>query len=596
MTRFLAWIQSPLLQRVVALFLLLALVPTLLLSIVAQSLVRVSHQHDVAALEQLLLAEKSDELQKFFADTLGILDLRVGYTQRSPIALAEQDFLLQGILEENENILDVRLMDLDGKETSRRNRDGVVEELQNAMLLPEFRVAASGESYVGDVVSTIVGPVVTLAAPVRNRQGDIIQVLAADVALAPLAQSIRAARLGTAGYLTLLDREGRLIASGAPTSAVGTPLVSVPLVAATLAGRAYAGTEEEARYVSELSQELVVAASRQLPNTGWLMFVEWPVRDADAVLDSVRRQTIAVTALSIAVVALLAPLFASRLTRPIRQLQQGAAAIEQGNFDYIVSIRTNDELEELGTSFNTMAGGLKRLQELKNEFVFIAAHELRTPVTAIRGYVSMLLEEPKELSAITKKYLGTIWNVNERLVQLVNDILEIARSEAGRMKVAVAPLDLHASIAQVMTEVTPLAKERNIELTFDGERIPSVLADDVRLKEVLMNFLSNAIKYNRDNGFVRVRAKVVSGAVAVSVEDNGYGLSPEEQSHLFEKFFRSEAPEYRKVPGTGLGLFITRELVERMGGTVSFASEKGKGTTFTFTLRIAPAGGAPSAS
>ena len=252
-------------------------------------------------------------------------------------------------------------------------------------------------------------------------------------------------------------------------------------------------------------------------------------------------------------------------------------------------IKTKDEVQELGDAFNKMTAGLKRLQELKNEFVFIAAHELRTPVTAIKGYISMIFEDTKaNLTDSVRQSLETVSRANDRLVQLVNDILEIARSEAGRLKIEVFAVDIRESTEAILEEVAPLAAEKKLTLVYQPPAdLPLVLADTARLKEIIMNFVSNAIKYNRESGLVTITHEIADDKIVTHVADTGYGLSSEDQRHVFEKFFRSEAEIFKKIQGTGLGLFITKELVEKMGGQVWVKSEKNKGSTFSFSFPLA---------
>jgi len=318
--------------------------------------------------------------------------------------------------------------------------------------------------------------------------------------------------------------------------------------------------------------------------------VEWPLEDADSLIRDVRGQIVMFALFVIVAVVLLAPLFARRLLMPIRALEEGAAAIEHGDFARKVDIRTRDEMEELGSAFNRMAEGLKRLQELKNEFVFIAAHELRAPVTAIRGYLSMVFEgSAGPISKKMKEYLEPVEQAAGRLARLVDDILEIARSEAGRIKIQVFALDIRESVRTVLTEAEALALPKKITLSYDRPKdILLVLADTVRIREVLMNFVSNAIKYNNEGGWVKIYHEYEEGRIATHVEDNGLGMSKEDQEHLFQKFFRASSAKTQMIEGTGLGLFITKELVEKMGGTVWFRSEEGKGTRFSFGLPTPP--------
>lgn len=287
--------------------------------------------------------------------------------------------------------------------------------------------------------------------------------------------------------------------------------------------------------------------------------------------------------LLLAVILLTAQRF---IGSPLRKIGAFIADIGSGRFDRKIEIRSRDEIGELGDELNRMSVGLKRLEELRNEFVFIASHELRAPVTVIGGYLSLL--EDLGQGAVTpsaEKYLENIRSANGRLAQLVSDILNIARSEAGKLQVAVAPCELEAEIRSIIGEQGLAAEKKKMSVIYEPAAAGMVLADSGRLKEVIANLLTNAIKYTPEGGKVTVRHEAIDGEVVTHVEDTGYGIPAEEQKQVFEKFFRSGEREIRSAPGTGLGLFITKQLVLRMGGRIWFRSEIGKGSTFSFSLK-----------
>lgn len=231
----------------------------------------------------------------------------------------------------------------------------------------------------------------------------------------------------------------------------------------------------------------------------------------------------------------------------------------------------------------------KRLERLKNEFVYVAAHELRNPVTAMKLLLDLIFEDKRlKLDQATRDYLLKMNEANARLMQLVEDLLEVSRSEMGKLEIKVAPVDVEEQVHAIIDELKPtaLAKEVLIEYE-DGATVPKVLADASKLKEVLSNLISNAVKYNIAGGAVTVSHAVEGNVLATTVKDTGIGLKEEDKRRLFRKFWRSEDMAVRAQAGTGLGLFIVHELVERMGGTVRAESEYGKGTAFTFTLPLA---------
>lgn len=593
---------SNLRNKIVLLFVLLATVPVLILGGVAVYLIDISHHFDVSNLELQLIDQKIEEIEKFFVDTSGILQLQVSFTQKAPIGINEQHFILEGILSDNDAFTEASFIDVgglvvndtptrNGVETSKYIRTrGESDELYDISKFKKFTVPASGQTYVGEVYQTISGPMVTISSPVKNKNGDIIQVLSAEVNLGELNKSISTSALGFSGGLLLVDENGYLISAKNSKAIAGLDLSEFTRVKEALAGKMFDALSDQDRYQSVIDSIPVIGAAKKIPELGWVILAEWPVSDADAIIHDVRSQVLTLALLSIIAVLVLAPFFAVRIIKPIGQLMFGAAKIEEGNFDHKVNIVTKDELEDLGHAFNKMGDGLKRLQELKNEFVFIAAHELRTPVTAIKGYISMILEgDAGPINENLKKFLESVRQANERLIQLVNDILEIARSEAGRIKIQVFSVNIRAAIKSTIKEIMPLAAEKKIAIDYiigQGESLdmPLVLADTTRLREVITNFISNAIKYGREGGWIKIYHDSDDLFITTHIEDNGMGIPASEQGKVFEKFFRSETSRVTQIQGTGLGLFITKELIEKMGGKAWFRSEEGKGTRFSFKL------------
>ncbi|OGF61712.1 hypothetical protein A2926_03155 [Candidatus Giovannonibacteria bacterium RIFCSPLOWO2_01_FULL_44_40] len=579
---------SPLRNKFTLFFIVLSTFPILVLGGTTLFLIDLSHRHDVSELETQLIDQKIEEIEKFFADTLGILELRVGFTQKSEIDLAQQKFLLEGLLEENRAFEEVSLINLKGLETSKLIRGTDEADLLDVSNLNKFKNAAAGENYIGPVYYTLSGPFTTLSAPVRNRLSDVIQVLSAEVNLSQIIKSIETARLGSSGYLALLDKDGSVAAyRGQKNVNIGFNLASLDRVGRVLKGESFDALGDQDRYQSVFSLRPVVGAGKLIQKIGWAILSEWPLEDANVLIQDIRRQILNLTLLGIVSVVVLAFLFAARLLEPISKLEKSASEIEQGNFEKKVDIKTGDELEDLGAAFNKMTAGLRRLQELKNEFVFIAAHELRAPVTAIKGYISMILEgSAGVLPETAKKYLEPVAQANERLIRLVNDILEIARSEAGRITIEVFAVDISHLIADTIEELKPLADEKKIALSYEQSKTLLVaLTDTTRFKEIIINLISNAIKYNNEGGWVKIYNEDMVDMIATHVEDGGFGMSEEDQKHMFEKFFRAETGKTKAVIGTGLGMFITKELVEKMGGKIWFRSKEGSGSRFSVSFK-----------
>ena len=576
-------------DKVLSILFLVGIVPLVILGALALFNLNLFHQVDVASIENNLIDQKIEEIRAFVEGIISTFQLKIGQ-EIGEIEVVDQRFFLKQLLGEFPDLEEVSFIGLDGEETSSFSRsfpDGLPEdELFDHSNLEKFIKAKSGQNYIGGVYFTLQGPMITISAPVLNKNDQIIQVLTGEVRLENLKKIIEKSKLGNTGYVYVTDKDGFLIASSRTEKDTLASLRSVEFVHALLEG--VEDGDVPNRYTNFWG-ELVVAEGKYLSDLGFAVIAEWPVQDADKIVSTVRNQIVVTSVLVVAATLLLGILFTNKIVRPIKTLEKGTQMIAEGKFGQQINIKTGDEIEELGVAFNNMTAGLKRLQELKNEFVFIAAHELRTPLTGIKGFLSLLKDETgNTLTERSKEYIARSLGASDRLARLVNEILEIARSEAGRIKIEVSPQDLTESVKTILAEVKTLADQKKIGLSYsEFPGLPEVLADPSKLKEVITNFVSNAIKYNNEGGWVKVSHEVNGKEVITHFEDNGFGISEKEQKQLFQKFFRADIGRIKSIEGTGLGLFITKELIEKMEGRVWFKSQEGKGTTFSFALRRA---------
>jgi signal transduction histidine kinase len=337
-------------------------------------------------------------------------------------------------------------------------------------------------------------------------------------------------------------------------------------------------------------------------------------------LDKTRRRILAV-ALAVLVFGIFgAFILASTMTRPIKVLVRGADLIGQGKLDTKIKVERKDELGWLAGKFNEMAKKLKELDQMKKDFVSSVTHDLRSPLAAIESYVNEMLEGGVEEFAKTGiENLTTIKNNTIRLSHFINDLLDMAKIEAGRMEIDPQLLDLSSLVKEVVAIFMPKAKEEKIDLRIELPiDLPKVFADGDRIRQVFTNLISNGIKFTAPGGRVIISAEKMTENpefVVVKVSDTGTGIPPEELDRVFDKFHqvrdvfeyirRKDQPpedldkvlvkfhELREVrekvkgaKGTGLGLFIVKNIVELHGGKVWAESKLGEGTTFVFTLPV----------
>jgi two-component system, OmpR family, phosphate regulon sensor histidine kinase PhoR len=227
----------------------------------------------------------------------------------------------------------------------------------------------------------------------------------------------------------------------------------------------------------------------------------------------------------------------------------------------------------------------REVSRMKSDFVSFVTHQLRTPLAGIKWLLELAAgtQDVEELHA----FISDAREANERLVTLVNDLLDISRLESGRLVMTPQELDIGKVTKSVVDELTPLLKDKGHQLTVTGlDGLPLVMADPQLFRQVVMNLISNAIKYTPSPGQIALRMRAENGSVEWAVQDNGIGVPKDSLPRLFEKFYRADNVHKIETEGTGLGLYLVRLIVEKFGGRIWCQSEEGKGTTFLFTVPL----------
>jgi signal transduction histidine kinase len=310
------------------------------------------------------------------------------------------------------------------------------------------------------------------------------------------------------------------------------------------------------------------------------------------------------------------------IVKPVLHLKEVSDAISRGNLDRRADIRTGDEFEELSQAYNRMLRHLVAVQEelrqvntaldskvdelaqanmqlfelnnLKNEFMATMTHELRTPLNSILGF-SDVLAGAENLNEKQQRYVRNIQTSGKDLLTLVNDILDLAKIEAGKMDLHIVEFSVGDLVERLAGMMKPLAERRNIELTCEVDpRLPLLEQDAGKIQQILYNLLSNAVKFTPEGGRVLMNANLRDEKTfEIVVEDTGVGIPLEDQETIFEKFRQGntapgsrQSPLTREYAGTGLGLSIVRELSKLLGGDVSLSSELGKGSRFSVALPV----------
>jgi two-component system sensor histidine kinase GlrK len=296
-----------------------------------------------------------------------------------------------------------------------------------------------------------------------------------------------------------------------------------------------------------------------------------------------RTTAMVVSAVSLLFGLALAALITRSITRPLSEMQQKTKDIADGVFEADLKVPSSPEIGALAQAFNTMCSKLKEVDRMKSDFFALMSHELRTPLTSIKEGTNLVLEGCcGEVTEKQKKVLLIIAEESNRLIGLVNSVLDLAKLEAGQLAFNFGKADLSPLIDRVVEEVGPLAEAKRIRIDREIPALPALSMDTERILQVLRNLVGNALKFTPRGGTVNIIACRKENSVLVSVIDTGPGIPKEHATAIFDKF--RQVPGAGRHPGTGLGLAIVKHIIQAHGGSVWVESEAGSGSTFTLQL------------
>jgi signal transduction histidine kinase len=480
----------------------------------------------------------------------------------------------------------------------------------------EFVRARAERRYFGRVYFTS-GPHMTIAVAEQPPGRGVV---VAQVDLSSVRQAIARARVGTTGYAYAVDSHGELVTHPNINLVLRhTNLAALPQVHAALHGPAQASAHTVTIGRDQTGRK-VLSTFQTIQPLGWRVFVEEPLGEAFAPLKSVIWSTSLVLVVFLLLAVATGVLLARRLVRPIESIQAAAAKIGAGGLDQRIEVTTNDELGALAREFNLMAARLQesyadlelkvedRTRELatalgeldeksrqletasrhKSEFLANMSHELRTPLNAVIGFSQVLREGMAgDVNEKQREYLYDILSSGDHLLSLINDILDLSKVEAGQVELQVAPFSLRDALERGVVMVRERATGDHVLIALEtDDGLDVVEGDERRVRQVIFNLLSNAVKFTPPGGAVDVSATRVNGEVRVSVRDTGPGVAPEDRERIFEEFQQAGTGVGQRE-GTGLGLALSRRLVQLHGGRIWVEGNPGRGSTFVFTL---PAG------
>ncbi|MDB5166443.1 MAG: Sensor protein resE [Candidatus Saccharibacteria bacterium] len=263
-------------------------------------------------------------------------------------------------------------------------------------------------------------------------------------------------------------------------------------------------------------------------------------------------------------------------------LQNALHFEEIQNFNLTLQQKITDATKQLRNTNKR----LKSLDETKDDFISMASHQLRTPLTSVKGYISMVLEgDAGTITPLQRQMLNQAFISSQRMVFLIADLLNVSRLKTGKFIIMPSETDLSAIITEESDQLRETAEARQVKIKFDPPKnFPKVMVDETKTRQVVMNFMDNAIYYTRPGGEVTLTLSETPNTIELRIKDNGIGVPKSEQHHLFTKFYRANNARQVRPDGTGLGLFMARKVIVAQGGTIIFESQEGKGSTFGFSL------------
>lgn len=412
----------------------------------------------------------------------------------------------------------------------------------------------------------------------------------ADAAASRIAEIVKAhlGRLGidsgTRNYYILDGENGTVLTDSDPTA----DTVEMTLNIQT----AMTG---ESGYASDASADYMDVALPVEGDAGSFIIY---IRDNKATVTSLNEQLFSIIlralGVGLAISVLLSLLLAKTMIAPIQDLTHAAERVAGGDFSDKLENSSKDEIGVLTRTFNNMADQLEdtlndltKSEQMRREFVANVSHELRTPITSIRSYAETLEEDPDIRPEMRQRFLEVILNESDRMTKIVQDLLTLSRFDAGSIAFYFESFSFEKSVRDVYSAMRLEAQSHGHVFELEIETpLPDIRGDRARIEQVIINMVSNAVKYTKDGGTIRITAGRKDDEVWCAVRDNGIGIPKADVDKVFDRFYRVDKARSRESGGTGLGLSIASEIVTRHGGRIDLRSREGKGTTITVWLPV----------
>ncbi|MEG0258421.1 MAG: ATP-binding protein [Lysinibacillus sp.] len=377
--------------------------------------------------------------------------------------------------------------------------------------------------------------------------------------------------------VVIIDSTGKLLASSQQKAVIDKYLMDLN------APIAYEGQVIEDDWKKEEFIATVSPIKQKEQVTGYVLMIQ-NTDSVQSLIERLNKHFFIVGIISGVVTIIIIILLSKRLAKPLILMKDATMKMSKGDFSVALSASGKDELSDLSSSIQLLANDLQYIKQERNEFLSSIAHELRTPITFIKGYTDIVYK--REMSEVDqKKYLAIILEETNRLSSLVTDLFDLAKMDENSFAIHNESIDMSAFLKQIKMKLAPAFEEREIQFDVYCKGGIMVMADPLRLEQVLINLLDNALKHCVAGDTTTLSIQSMKQSVKIFIEDSGKGIPAKDLPHIFERFYRVEKSRSRALGGTGLGLAIVKELVYAQGGELKVRSEEGKGTKFELIFR-----------
>ncbi len=317
-----------------------------------------------------------------------------------------------------------------------------------------------------------------------------------------------------------------------------------------------------------------------------VIVMSYSTKDIQSIRDSMEQRVVLFTIILAILIVVFSIYFSGILSKPLTSVVNSIDHMSETYMEESVSIKGYNEIEKISDSFNHMLSRMQKLENSRQEFVSNVSHELKTPITSIKVLADSLLMQEDTPPELYREFLLDITDEIERENKIINDLLSLVKLDKTAGDMNIAPININELLEQILKRLTPIAKKQNIEMIFESFRPVVAEVDEVKLSLAISNLIENAIKYNIEDGWVRVSLNADHKYFFIKVSDSGIGIPENAQDYIFERFYRVDKARSRETGGTGLGLAITKNVIQMHRGAIKVYSNEGEGTTFNVRIPL----------